>query len=585
MRILALEFRNFRGFENAVIKPSGHVALVGEPGAGRSDVIEGLERVLWPDAVRARVPTDLDFFRKDRSRRAEVELVLGDLDAELEQRFFDHLELWDREAGAIVEELGDPQLVDREKYDLAVRMCYRISWNTAEDEAEHWVDYPKSSSPDAGLIDRVPRADREAIPFAGRSTGRPLDLSSRGVFRRLLEESPGDDFGKALEALAADIEKLAEGFSGTGQLAGALGRVLDAARIPLGLPDDKSASEVVKFMPEGGSIAGLARSLGAAVDLLDGPGALPLARHGSTVAAVLTVAQAMASVGGKGIVAIDDFGEGLDASATQHFAACLRRAVGQLWLSSRRSHAVEAFLPEEIVRLARERPSGRRKVFYGRAPKTKAERLAARHLTLQLLPSMASRAVLVLEGPHDRAAFSALAQRLFEGEGVPLPAARGIGMIDAGAGDSSGGSSAVPRLAAAARDLGLRAVALIDHDRAVEQVQRELEANLKCADAVVRLPEGCAIERALLSGLSDDAIKGALRDVGAAFDALVPPNLDDLSSEKLHAAAVKALKDRGGVHAQFIQALPAGQLPPLARRALQEGIAAATGATSGLVQL
>jgi putative ATP-dependent endonuclease of OLD family len=97
VRILKLEIRHFRGFEAATIVPGGHVVLAGEPGAGRSDVVEALDRVLSPDSTRGRLPTDLDFFRRDTSRRAEVEAVLGDLGEELEQVFFDHLDVWDHE--------------------------------------------------------------------------------------------------------------------------------------------------------------------------------------------------------------------------------------------------------------------------------------------------------------------------------------------------------------------------------------------------------------------------------------------------------------------------------------------------------
>lgn len=133
MRVLRLTLRHFRGFAKLTIKSAGHVALVGEPGAGRPDVIEALERVLWPDALRSRVPTDLDFYRRDTSKRAEAEVVLGDLGDALEQQFFDQLEIWHRDEKTIIAELGDPQLIDRDEHDLVVRLCYRLRWNETED--------------------------------------------------------------------------------------------------------------------------------------------------------------------------------------------------------------------------------------------------------------------------------------------------------------------------------------------------------------------------------------------------------------------------------------------------------------------
>ena len=63
----------------------------------------------------------------------------------MEQVFFDHLEVWDQEAGELIEQFADPASVDRDRYDLAVRLCYRASWDTKEGQAQHWVDYPKTA--------------------------------------------------------------------------------------------------------------------------------------------------------------------------------------------------------------------------------------------------------------------------------------------------------------------------------------------------------------------------------------------------------------------------------------------------------
>jgi hypothetical protein len=161
-----LDLRRFRGFEEARVEPGDHVVLIGEPGGGRSDVVEGLGRVLSADSTRVRLPDDLDFFGRDTSKRSEVEVTLGDLGPDLEQLFFDHVEVWDREPHRIVDELADPQLLDRDTYDFVVRLCYRAVWVEEEDRADHWVDFPKTSDPDVELVDRVRRAQREAIPFA-----------------------------------------------------------------------------------------------------------------------------------------------------------------------------------------------------------------------------------------------------------------------------------------------------------------------------------------------------------------------------------------------------------------------------------
>jgi len=579
LRILRVDLRHFRGFEAITILPAGHVVLVGEPGAGRSDLIDGLERVFSPEATRARLPTELDFFRSDKGQRAEIEVVVGDLSESLEQAFLDHLEVWDRQKRKRVDELADPEQIDKEKYGFIVRLCYRAVWDEREDHAEHWVDYPKTSDPDEGRFDRVARADRELLPFAiAHGRGRALDLGMRGGFRRLVERADGGDFHDATERLEERIGELAGKFSTTAQMSASLEQMLSPVRIGLGL-EGVPAAEIVRFLPEGGSLTGLMRSLGPAVDLRDGVGFLPLHRHGSTLSAMLGVAQALATVGSGGIVAVDDFGESLDNATTLHLAATLRHSASQVWLSTRRAGAAEAFTPTELVRLTR--IGGRRIAHHGRLPKTRQERLVARQRSLQLLPAVGSRAVIVVEGPHDRAALEALAIRRFYDKGVPMPAAHGISLIDSGAADGSGGSTGVARLARAARDIGLHAISIIDHDGIDNQAVAELEENVKAADAVVRLPKGYAIERALVEGLEDETARGAMAELEGAFGLTLQKEWKTLSGTALRKVVMGALKQAGGLHAQFILALPAKCYPPVAQEALNQAVTMAAKAVAG----
>ncbi len=584
MEIRRLLIRGFRGFETATIVPSGHVVLVGEPGAGRSDVTGALVRVLSADSTRARRPDELDFHRKGRGGRAEVEVVLGDLGDGLKQLFFDHLEVWDLTAGDVVDQVAEPERIDRDRYDFVVRLCYRAAWDPNEEQGDHWVDYPKTSDPAIEYFDRVGREEREALPFAAiDARSRPLDIGTRGAFRRLVERAIGGDFSKAVDDLERDIESTAGAFSGTTQVSEALEQLLSPLRTALGLGVAR-AQDIITFLPEGGSVSGLLRSLAPALDFQDGVERLPLHRHGSTVAAMLSVSQALARVGPDGVVAVDDFGEGLDAAMVHHLAAVFRRQVSQVWLSTRRSQAAEGFRPDELVRLT-SRPAGR-VVHYGKAPKTKSDLLAARHWHMQLLPAVASRAVVGVEGPHDRLALGALATRLHDQEGVELPAASRVAIVDAAAADGAGGATAIPRLLGMAKELGFRTVALLDYDSSEADAKAAVEANLKVADVVVRLPKGYAIERALLEGLEEDVVRLALKELSSAFGIPLPPDLDVIGGTKLQHAARGFLKRGAGYHAQFLDALPGGVHPPLARRLLEEAVGAATSnGMSGLVQL
>lgn len=575
MVIRRLEIRRFRGFEHAVIVPTGHALVVGEPRAGRSDVIEALRRVLSVDSTRSLLGDDIDFFQRDRTFRAEVEVVLGDLGPALTQQFFDWLEYWDRDTADLVELLDDAEALNNEALEQVVRLCYRAEWVDAEEVARHWVDYPKTSDPAASDFHLVRRADREALPFFMAARGsRALSLTARAILRRLIDEAQGADFTSHLEQLLDEIARAAAGFGQSAQVREALELVVAPARQPLGA-ESRDVNDLLRFAPEGGALGAVLRSLSVTADLADGAGFIALDRHGSSVSALFAVCELLA-IGGSGVVAIDDLGEDVDAASARHLAATLGRQARQAWVSTRRAAVAEAFRSRELIRLAFD-DGGRRVAFTGWEPVDKTERMFARHFALQVLPAVAARALIVLEGPHDRAGYSAVADRLFRDENIPLPAARRIAFADGGAAGGGGGSSVIPRLAEGARRLGFFTVAILDGDK--DETQIELaEAS---ADAVIRLPERHAVERALIDGLDDSAIQAALTQL----DAHLPANLADLTGDELRDAAITALKQRGGLHSQFVDALPAGTHPALAKRVLEQAVNAVITRRRGLIEL
>lgn len=585
MRVLRLSITSFRGCSYLVIAPRGHVLLIGEPGAGRSDVVEALTRVLDPDSLRRRAPDELDFYQQDTTRQILIELVLGDLGNELEQYFLDRLELWDADQQTIIHELDKPERIDEPDHTFALRLRYRAEWVPEEEQARHWLEYAKTSPSRGGELDRPFRSDLERLGFAFLqwTSSRPLEVGGRSVFRALIERQAGQDFASAVDRYAAQVEHIAGEFLNSAQVTGALETLLQPLRA---LPQvgEVPAHELLRLIPEGGSASGLLRSLAPALNLGDAAGLLPVGRHGSTMASLLRIAEMLALVSGSGaIIAADDFGEGLDPAAATHLAAVIRRSCGQVWLSTRRSSVAEVFEPSEIVRLSRGM-DGLRRVHQGQIPLTKAERLAARHWSINLLPALTARAVIVVEGPHDRAALSALARRLFAESGTPLPVANGVAIIDAGSADSSGGASGVPRLTAAARALGLWTVGVIDWDRRSD-ADDVLAAAVREADAVIRLPERVAIEKALVEGVGDEAIRDALVEAAAASNVPPPRGLGEAQGVDLRRKAIEYLKSSGGLHVPFLDALAYEDLPPLACRLLETAVSAAVERRQGHFQL
>lgn len=575
MEIFSLALRNFRGLSDLELTPLGHVVLTGEPRAGRSTVAEGLYRALAPNGARGGVNHDLDFTDRDQNEWAEVEAVLGDLDEDLTQRFFDQLEFWDADNDQLIDEMDAVE--DLEKHEAVVRLCYRLRWNEAEEIGEQWVDFPKFSDRESESFSRVRRVDLEALPvFFSRASGPALSLSHESSLRRIVEGGGEGDFRSTLETFVEKVEDLGDDLVESKQLLSALERIIRPISSSLNLDAD-DLTEGIGFVPAGVALGALLRGLEPTLTLGEEEVSLPLSRHGSTAAAAISAAELL--VRGQdsgGVVVVDDFGEGLDSPTARHLASLLRRKAQQAWVTTRRAEVADAFKPRELIRLAFD-GDGERTAFQGTEPKTKSERMAARHLSLQLLPMMTAKAVVILEGPHDRAGLQAIAERMLRKDDVPLPAGDRIGLIDAGAVDSSGGSSALPRLSKAARDLGFYTVAVIDGDPDDDET---IKTTLAAADSVIRLPDGMAIERALLDGLTDEQIKNAL----GRLDVHLPSQFADLEGADLLKSATQALKSRGGAHAEFVDALR-GPIPKLAARILTEARNCVVNRTSDVVQL
>jgi putative ATP-dependent endonuclease of OLD family len=580
MRVVALHIAGFRGWPDLALKPAGHLLVAGEPRAGRSDLIEALRRVLDPELTR-NAPDEFDVFQpgptvagqdaipsggetpdedgaRDAVRDALIEVTLGDLGDDLEQHFYRRLELWDRQAGQLVAESA-PGEIDRDRHALVLRLCYRLSWNPGEGTGEHWVDYPKTSLPEDGVFDRARRADRMLLPFAAITLGRPLTLQPDGRFRALLADA-GGDLGKTLDALLVAVDTATDGLSAAEGVRQALAEVMEPVRPTLDIAPGDPVEDLVQFRAEGGTVAGLLRALQPTLQM-DGTGPhLPLRRHGSTTGAVLAAAEAMTTARrADAVVVADDFGDRLDAGAAEYLAGELRGACAQLWLSTRRPETARAFPVTEVARVTRHR--GRRQVHQVSPPADRGELSALRQLHMQLLPAISARTVAVLEGPHDVAALTAVCDRFARQGGIPVPAAHGVRLVAASFG--AGGHGAVPKVCKLARQLGFRVIAALDFDEPGAGADLSFATAKDTADEVVRLPEGFAIELALVHGIPLDVLREVMTALNSTWQ-LNLQGLDTADEKKLQVNTVKALKQKSGLHAQYVELLPLSSPPPVA---------------------
>ena len=583
MHVKELFIQSFRGFSELTVKPEGHLVVMGEPGAGRSDLIEALGRVLNATTTRTRETTELDFYGKDIKKPIQITLTIGGLSTVHEQTFMDYLELWDSSQGLVVDELETPDQVDNSAYEWILRLAYWAEWLDAEERVDDWVFYPKQSDPPSNSFVRARRRDVERLGFSQlRWSGtKVLDLAPRGIFREVINNSDGGDFVSAIDQYVEEVAQAATQFGRSTQVESALKDVISPLEELLDLTDPE-VSNIVKFAPETGSVSGLLRSLWPSADLGNGAGILPIWRQGSTTTSLFRVAEALASnTTAESILAIDDLGDGMDAASSAHLAATIRNSTEQVWITTRLPAVAEVFEPQEVLRIGTD-PGGLRVAVPGTRPTTKAEAAMSKHWYRNLLPALSYRSVVVVEGPNDFAALHALALRLFEEQGTPLPATSRVAIINAGAvGD--GGYANVLKLAKEAKAIGLRAVGAVDGDTTLD-AQRYLKNSVSYADVVVRLPDRQAIEATLVDGVPSEVLRQAIRDIAAAAEIQVPSNIDLDSDGRLQKTAIRFLK-KNSLHGQFVDTLPPGYLPVLGCLYLKRLIEVAIGTETGLIQL
>lgn len=567
MFVSRVRVQRFRGFEAAELCLGGHVAIVGEPRAGRSDLLLALRRVLHPRSTSGRVDP-LDIHQPSADELTEVEVSLTELGDDLEQLLDARLELLDPRTGL-------PASKDDEwELELGVRLCYRARYDNETDTGEHWVDWARDSDPANESFARARRAEREALPVAWIQSDRPFQVRAEGAFRTLMDGARPASVKNALDGLIGDVDEATETFSQSDAVSETVTDVLNAGVEALMGIDDPCG---VSFVADDGSLAGLLRAIRPALDLDEGV-VLPLTNHGSTASAVFASAEAVAAAQrqeDEGLVVLaDDFGDTLDAAGAEHLALRLRNASRQIWVSTRRADPLRAFEPEEILRLTRSH--GLRKKHRLDYTSDKKVRRARRDLLPHLLAGCTTRTVVLVEGPHDVEGLDAVARRMVTaGNAAGDLSSRSMRLLSAPG--ESGGKDQLATLARLAGELGFHVRAIVDNDSpgTDDDLYDELEG---LTEQLIVLPERTAIERALVYGLDAPSLRKATKGLVEGYG-LVPsawglPELSDLGAADASSLAgavlrKKLLKKAPGLHAPWIQALPKNHLPPIATSVLE----------------
>jgi len=179
---------------------------------------------------------------------------------------------------------------------------------------------------------------------------------------------------------------------------------------------------------------------------------------------------------------------------------------------------------------------------------------------------MSARTVVLLEGPHDMETYTAVSWRLFQKQRKAPLSAFGMRLVPASASGGEGGKQKLPQIAQLAVDLGLAVRVVLDHDKPGTDTQL-IEELRPIAEVVVRLPERAAVERAIVDGLSPDVLRPVLDCLNDDHELSL--DVASIEDAKLSERCIWALKQKGGLHRPFIDALPGEVAPPLASEVLK----------------
>ena len=139
---------------------------------------------------------------------------------------------------------------------------------------------------------------------------------------------------------------------------------------------------------------------------------------------------------------------------------------------------------------------------------------------------------------------------------------------------SDGGITQVARVADLAKQLGFRVIGVIDHDKPGPQTAAELAAVESASDVVIRLPSKMAIEAAITSSYSAEALR--LASAALTVYGMPDPVASIPDNTKALKALAKALHSHG-LHEQILTTLIADHGLPQVVEAALDAVALAAG--------
>lgn len=442
MIIRKLTIQNFRGVREANLTFTRHALLVGPNNVGKSTVLEALDLLLGPNRTnRADALDEHDFFESrylkvgDEPRpEIVIEGVLTDLSEDAQRVFRSHLEWWDENTSRLLtaQELRGST---PDQSSPAVRVRFRGWYDQEEDQFRTRSEFCHPVPLGEDEATAFTRAHKQHCGFVYlrtlRTGNRALSLEPGSLLDLILELKEVKT-GELWERMITQVKQIGDSAASDPELGGVLKeietRIAQFVRLPSsGEPVTKlhvtdhtrrELREVVAFFlrtnPSGTSVPFQHAGTGT-LNVL--------------VLALLTFIAELKKDGA--IFAMEEPEMALPPYTQRRIVSTLMRDGSQCLLTSHSPYVAEAFVPDHLIVLARDRGKRLIGTQVHAIPEVKQKTLM-REFRNRFAEGLLSPAVLLVEGVTERTSFPATADVLLRTGGTDHLDALGVTVIEVG---------------------------------------------------------------------------------------------------------------------------------------------------------
>ena len=469
MKIRRLNLTNFRSVADGEVLFRGHTLIIGGNSVGKSTICEALDLLLGPDRLTRNSPIDEhDFFERryldDEGNPIliELEVVLTDLTQEVQTRFRNNQEYWNKATNSLLDETASPEDVDDDNVVPALQIKFEGRYDIEEDEFTAETYFASPPPDDETRRARVTRRAKRLFGFiylrALRTGARALSLE-RGSLLDIILKLKDDDRSAMWKQTLDAMEDLDPAIDSIPQLRAVLDEIDDRVRRFVGLSDD---DRTFRLYPSALTRESLRRAITLFGSSERSNTPVPYWRLGSGVvnSMVFSLLTFIAELKSNVIFAMEEPEMAIPPHTQRRIVQFLQAKMEQSILTTHSPFVLEQYDPDDVVLLKRTSNgvvAGHRIEVAGIKAKTYKG-----NLRRVLAEAMLGNGVLCVEGISDReviaSASAVLEENSNEGNYTPLDLS-GVTIVHC---EGDGG---ILRYGEFFRGLGLRTYAFYDQQK------------------------------------------------------------------------------------------------------------------------